>query len=455
MSSKEVVIRIESVGKMFHIYDAPADRLKQFLLPRLSKLLFRKASNYFLPFWALKDISLEVKKGQTLGILGRNGSGKSTLLQIVCGTLTPSSGEVESKSRVAALLELGSGFNPEFSGRDNIFLNAALLGLTQEETVKRYDAIVDFADIGPFLEQSVKTYSSGMVVRLAFAIAISVDAGILVIDEALAVGDELFQRKCYSKLETLKSQGVTILFVSHSASAILDLSDKALLLDRGEMLALGEPKYVVGQYQKLLYAPEELRESLRSELKETLVGSEGSDAVLAEDSGIDGNQNTDEFYDPGLAPESTIEYESHGGLIRNTKISTLDGVQVNNLVKGRVYLYSYEVHFNRVITNVQFGMMIKTTAGMELGGGTSSDSTKTGISETKIGETDQVRFEFRCALNAGVYYLNAGVVGTIAEEEFFIHRLLDCCCFRVCSEVKTCSSGIVDFDVRSKELSVG
>lgn len=222
---------------------------------------------YYKEFWALKDVSFEVKKGETVGIIGRNGSGKSTLLQMICGTLSPTGGSVETRGRIAALLELGSGFNPEFTGRKNVYMNAAVLGLSPEEVDARFDDIAACADIGQFIEQPVKTYSSGMVVRLAFAVAINVEPEILIVDEALSVGDELFQRKCFSRIETIKNNGATILFVSHSGGTIVELCDRAVLMDSGEKLAVGVPKQIVGHYQKLLYAPADKHESIREQIR--------------------------------------------------------------------------------------------------------------------------------------------------------------------------------------------
>lgn len=445
MSSDKVAISVQGISKMYQIYARPGDRLKQIIVPRLKRMMFIDSVDYFEYFWALQDVSFEVKKGHTVGIIGRNGSGKSTLLQLVCGTLSPTFGQVEVNGRVAALLELGAGFNTEFTGRENVYLNAALLGLGQRETDDRYQSIVDFADIGQFIDQPVKSYSSGMVVRLAFAIAINVDATVLVIDEALAVGDELFQRKCFAKLESLKESGVTILFVSHSASAVVELCDQAMLLEDGKRLAMGEPKYIVGQYQKMLFASDELRESLKSELceKDRLDRSRTSEDTKEQDSA----SSVEDFFDPALHPESTIEYESRGAVIENLRITTLAGKQVNHLVRGRRYVYCYDVRFTCETKFIQFGMLIKTTSGVALGGYHSSTTGKTGIAKAETGEIITAKFEFRCALNSGIYYLNAGVVGTVDGEERHIHRLLDGCCFRVIDEPELLAQGKVDFDI--------
>jgi lipopolysaccharide transport system ATP-binding protein len=240
MSFDETAIRINGVSKHYLMFERPEDRLKQMIVPRLQRLAGRPPRQYFRDFAALNGISFEVKRGETVGIIGRNGCGKSTLLQVICGTLPPTSGRVEVNGRIAALLELGSGFNPEFTGRENVYLNAAILGLSRRETEARFDAIARFADIGMFIDHPVKTYSSGMYMRLAFAVAINVDPDILVVDEALAVGDEAFSRKCYARIEEIKEKGATILFVSHSAQTVIQLCDRALLLDRGEKILEGK-----------------------------------------------------------------------------------------------------------------------------------------------------------------------------------------------------------------------
>ena len=245
MSSDEVALRIRHISKRFEIYDKPRHRLQQ--------MLFGRWKTYFREFWALRDIDFEVRKGECVGIIGRNGAGKSTLLQIVTGTLQPTEGTVERHGRIAALLELGSGFNPEFTGRENVYMNAAILGLTKAETDAKYDDIVAFADIGDFIDQPVKTYSSGMMVRLAFAVNAFVDPDILIVDEALAVGDVMFQQKCMRFIRKFKEEH-TILFVSHDTTAVVNLCDRAVLLENSQVKMIGSPKEVSEQYLKDLYS---------------------------------------------------------------------------------------------------------------------------------------------------------------------------------------------------------
>jgi len=261
MSSKEdIAIRVTNLSKRYEIYSSPRDRLKQFVLPRLRRLAGLSPRQYFREFWALKDVSFEIKKGETVGIIGRNGSGKSTLLQMICGTLNPTSGSIQTNGRIATLLELGSGFNPEFTGRENVYMNASVLGLSNGEIEERFDDIVAFADIGDFIEQPVKTYSSGMMVRLAFAVIAHVDADILVIDEALAVGDAFFTQKCMRFLRGFMKTG-TVLFVSHDTGSIKSLCNYAVWLEKGQVIQEGEPKDVCELYLEAFYEAQQGKSS--------------------------------------------------------------------------------------------------------------------------------------------------------------------------------------------------
>ncbi|CAG4885538.1 ABC transporter ATP-binding protein [Paraburkholderia gardini] len=257
MSSDDIAITVEEVSKRFELYDKPSDRLKQFVMPHLRRLLRATPHDYFREFWALRNISFEVRKGEAFGIVGRNGSGKSTLLQIITGTLTPTAGSVSTNGRVAALLELGSGFNPDFSGRENVYLNGALLGFSRAEMDKKFDAIAAFADIGSHLDQPVKSYSSGMVVRLAIAVQTQVEPDILIVDEALAVGDALFQKKCYRKIEKLLDNGCTLLFVSHDQEIVRSLTSRAVFLKTGHAANYGATPDVLFSYREFLQQEEE------------------------------------------------------------------------------------------------------------------------------------------------------------------------------------------------------
>ncbi|MGZ5529502.1 MAG: ABC transporter ATP-binding protein, partial [Limisphaerales bacterium] len=256
----DVAIRVQNLSKCYHIYDSSRDRLKQFVAPRLQRLTWQNPKQYFREFWALRDVSFEIAKGDVLGIIGRNGAGKSTLLQLLCGTLTPTTGQVEVQGRIAALLELGSGFNPEFSGRENVYLSAFILGLSKQEIDERFEEIVEFSGIRDFIDQPVKTYSSGMYVRLAFSVATSVAPDILVIDEALSVGDGEFARKSFDRIMQLRKRGTTIVFCSHNLFQVDALCNYVLWLDRGEVHGIGPSSTILPTYGQFLDLPSDAEE---------------------------------------------------------------------------------------------------------------------------------------------------------------------------------------------------
>lgn len=440
----QMAISVCSVSKCYQIYDSPGHRLRQFIVPRLRRKLGLRVRDYYRNFHALHDVSFDVRRGEVVGIVGRNGSGKSTLLQIICGTLTPTSGWIESHGRVSALLELGSGFNPEFTGRDNVFMNAALLGIGHDELLPKLEGILEFAGIGEFIDQPVKTYSSGMVLRLAFAVAINVEPDILVVDEALAVGDEAFQRKCFSRIEELKRGGCTILFVSHSAGSVIEFCDRALLLDGGDLIMEDVPKRVIAQYQRLLYAPADQRDSIRDSIRAIegvgveAVGEDGV-AALAVAEGPATNMATVrwndlsevERYDPGFKSESAVEYPSQGAIISDPHMANATGERVNVLVPGREYTYRYTVRFTRAATQVHFGMMIKAMAGTFLFG-MASHAEGDAIPFVAVGEVYEVQFRFLSRFLPGTYFTNAGCNGMLEDgESRFLHRVLDAMMFRV------------------------
>ena len=267
----DVAIRVSGLSKCFQLYDSPGHLLKQLLMGRLARLVGRTPPQYFREFWALKGLDFTVRRGETVGIVGRNGAGKSTLLQILCGTLTPTAGQVDIRGRVAALLELGAGFNPEFSGRENVYLNGAILGISREEISRRFADIEAFADIGEFIDRPVKSYSSGMYVRLAFAVSACVEPDVLIVDEALAVGDAKFQAKCFRRFEELVSRGTTILLVTHSTEQITRHCDRAILLEGGVVHQEGPPKDVANTYLDLLFG-------VQRKVEDTKKAGKGDDA---------------------------------------------------------------------------------------------------------------------------------------------------------------------------------
>ena len=270
--SSDIAIKVENLSKCYQIYEQPRDRLKQFVMPRVQRALGRQPKQYYREFWALKGVSFEVKKGETVGIIGRNGSGKSTLLQIICGTLNPTGGTVTTHGRIAALLELGSGFNPDFTGRENVHISGAILGLSNREIDACFDDIAAFADIGQFIEQPVKTYSSGMFVRLAFAVNIVSKPDIMIVDEALAVGDMNFQAKCMTALTRIQDGGATVVFVSHDVGSVKSLCSRAVNLEHGRVNAIGKASEVAELYVR------NMREGMNAEQQKFVRASTSSDS---------------------------------------------------------------------------------------------------------------------------------------------------------------------------------
>ncbi|HEY3521916.1 MAG TPA: ABC transporter ATP-binding protein [Rhodanobacteraceae bacterium] len=424
------------------------------VLPRVQRAVRRPARNYFSEFWAVRDVSFDVRKGETVGIVGRNGSGKSTLLQMICGTLTPTLGTIAVKGRVAALLELGAGFNPEFTGRESVRLSGLLYGLSEQELNARFDAIVDFAGIGDFIDQPIKTYSSGMYVRLAFSVAINVSPDILVIDEALSVGDEAFQRKCFARIEAIREAGATVLFVSHAAGTVIELCDRAILLDGGELLAQGPPKTIVSRYHKLLYAPAHAVASIRDQIRGAASPSECEPDIASIDARCRthaGNTSLllpdESWLDEGLVPRSTLRYAGRGATIEQPCVTNDHGRRVNVLRAGGEYIYSFNVTIQKPSLGVRFGMAIKTITGYALGGATTAANAGEGL-VTSPGEEYRVRFRFRALLAPGVYFLNAGVTAAEPEGEVFLDRIIDAVMIRIMPDRGRLATELVDFDVQ-------
>ncbi len=375
-------IRVSQLSKCYQIYDRPQDRLKQTIIPRLQRLVspfFRSGEGrvYFREFWALQDVSFDVKPGETLGILGRNGAGKSTLLQIIAGTLTPTSGGVEVNGRVAALLELGSGFNPEFTGRENVYLNAAILGLTREETDAKFEEIAAFADIGDFIEQPIKTYSSGMMVRLAFAVQTAVEPSVLIVDEALAVGDARFQRKCYNRLERFRTGGGTVLFVTHDTGIIVQICSRALILESGRVLEEGEPHHIAKAYHRLLFdTPKKASASALSQVAAT-DGTPDAEECATEAKITFGEDKENygllNFVQPAVGmevfKERELRYGSRDIEIVEISIRDLAGVPTTILEIHQEYEFYFRARYNSKLTErAASGFIISNTKGVEVFG---------------------------------------------------------------------------------------
>ncbi len=441
--SSDAIVEVRGLTKVFPIYDKPHYRLMQMLLDDRRR--------WYREFTALSDINLVVRRGETVGIVGRNGSGKSTLLQIICGTLAPTEGKVHVRGRVAALLELGAGFNPEFTGRENVYLNGTVLGLSRAEVERKLDSILAFAEIGDFVDRPVKTYSSGMYVRLAFAVAIHVEPDLLVVDEALSVGDEAFQRKCFARIERLREDGCTVLFVSHAATTVVELCDRAILLDRGDLLADGMPKAVISRYQRMLYAPQERLAELRDQMKREraeggMLAQESPEGVSSSRSApvISRSESSNEaYFDEGLRSQSEVVYRRQGAIIVDPHLELPDGTRVNVINAGKKYVYTYYVDFDQGAAGARFGMMIKTLTGVEIAGAVSA-LTNEAVEWVDAGTRLVIRFEFTCALAGGTYFMNAGVLGRLGEEETYLDRRIDAFMFRVMPSASRLSTGVVD-----------
>jgi lipopolysaccharide transport system ATP-binding protein len=444
------VISARQLSKHYQLYGRPEDRLKQMIVPRLTGLIGRRRSDYFTLFKAVKEVSFTIGRGETVGIIGRNGSGKSTLLQLLCGTLQATSGRADVTGRIAALLELGAGFNPDFTGRENVYMNGAILGLSRSEIDGRFAEIERFAGIGEFIDQPSKTYSSGMYVRLAFAVAIHSNPDILVVDEALSVGDEAFQRKCFARIEELQARGTTILFVSHAADTIIDLCDRALLLDQGELLLSGKPKMVVSHYQRLMNLSGDAAETARASIRRLNASGAGegnevsADDVQPRDAAAATEHKTDNaggakddgrddpsWYDPGLVSKSALSYEQNGAEIKGVQILNAAGERVNNLAVGQRYRLTYNVHFYEDRETLLYGFTFKTINGVDLAGANNLRIKHGQIKSAKAGEIIEVVFDFTAQLMPGSYFATAGVMASVGGELAYVHRQMDVLAVRI------------------------
>ena len=403
--SSEIAIRVRGLGKAYPVFDRPYERLAQLLLPG------REGRS---EFQALSDVSFEVRRGESVGIIGRNGSGKSTLLQIVCGTLQASAGSVEIHGRVAALLELGAGFNTEFTGRENVFLNGSILGLTRQQVEERLQDILDFAEIGEHIDQPVKTYSSGMFVRLAFAVAAHCDPEILIVDEALAVGDVYFQRKCYRRIEQLRDHGCTLLLVTHSSGTLVQMCDRGILLEDGRMLFDGDCATAVREYMKCLFgthAPAPLDAAARVDA-ELLAGdgsTEGADGETAWDPRrilLAGGTRDLFATRPGYNRGETRLGD--GRALLADFIVESGGEATSVLKPGVEFTVHARYVFPQALDRLVFGMHLRTVDGLQL---YSSNTTMAGQGQfdCAAGQVVVVSFAMRCALLPGQYFLGMGV----------------------------------------------
>lgn len=386
--SSSPVITVSQISKCYETYRKPIDRLWQ---------SFAKDKKLYEEFWALKGIDLTVNKGETVGIVGQNGSGKSTLLQIITGILQPSGGSCETTGRISALLELGAGFNPEFTGMENARLNASIMGLTRDEFHQKLPDIVDFCGLGDFLHRPVKTYSSGMFVRLAFAVAINMNPDILIIDEALAVGDVRFQRKCFRRLDELKASGVSILFVTHSTDSVLTYCDRAIMLDKGKLEMTGSPKEVVQAYLEKMFASDV-----------AVIDDAEKKQIKAEDYSVDFDPTVDNCIKQATYNNAEHRWGDSRAKICNYEVIQ-NGAPTSGLVsKGDRIQIRMSVLFEQDINDLIYGLTVKTSDGNAVYG---TNSRLVGSVPTAQQAGDLVSLEFAITLNllAGDYFLSLGV----------------------------------------------
>ena len=407
MENKKV-IQVKNLTKMYKLYDKPSDRLKEALGLTRKKL--------YKEHYALRDVNFDIQEGECVGIIGTNGSGKSTILKIITGVLTPTQGEVKVDGRISALLELGAGFNMEYSGLENVYLNGTMIGFSKEEIDARLDDILEFADIGDFIHQPVKTYSSGMFVRLAFAVAINIDPEILVVDEALSVGDVFFQAKCYHKFEEFKKQGKTILFVSHDLSSVSKYCDRVILLNKGVKLDEGSPKQMVDLYKQLLVGQDPVKQQEADKEKKAAVQSEGTGNFQA---------------NPNM-----LEYGNRMAEIIYFEVLDDRGMLSNTIEKGTEFKIRMKVHFNEDIQEPIMAYTFKNIKGTEITG-TNTMFEKAQVARSGAGNECTVTFTQNMDLQGGEYLLSFGCTGYKDGDFTVFHRLYDACNITVVSSKNT------------------
>ena len=431
----DILISAQNLGKMYMLYNKPQDRLKASLFGRFGR-------SYGHPFWALRDVSFHVRRGETVGIIGRNGSGKSTLLQIVAGTLRPTTGMVNITGQVAALLELGSGFNPEYTGVENIFMSGLLLGLNRDEIENRMGQIIAFADIGEFIDQPVKLYSSGMAMRLAFAVQVFVPKQIFIVDEALSVGDAAFQYKCMNSLESFKQAGGTVLLVTHSPQTVVQQCDRAILLEHGELLIDGKSKPIIDLYQKLLYSEHDhhtaILEVLRQDgLEQALKYNPNKNRnmntlpvdtpprTLQVDHPSETNDLSQDYYVDGFDKiNEEVTYGTGDAEIFDYGVYNEKGALVNILTSGHPYYWKYKARFLQDSYEVVFGMTLKTVSGLVVAS-FNSTSEQGKLDFVPSSAIVEVTFSLKMNVAPGDYFINAGVSSHKDENVVFLHRRVD------------------------------
>lgn len=412
ISPRAHVIEVENVGKYYRLYDRPSDRLKSLLFSRFGRVYGRK-------FWAVRNVSLQVAQGEALGIIGRNGSGKSTLLQMIAGTLRPSTGVVRTSGRIAALLELGSGFNPEFTGRENVYLNASILGLTRQDTDHRLDDILAFADIGSFIDQPVKTYSSGMFVRLAFAVAVNVDPEVLIVDEALSVGDMTFQAKCFRRIREFRDRGVSLLLVTHDLSALTRFCDRAIVLDRGRVRGSGSAREMVDLYKQIA-----MPESAAAHARQAAPALDPT----ASPANPASPRPTARLRDRHVIAPTLLEYGDRDMEIVDFGLLDSRGQPLTVAVGGERVTVVVTAEVRRPVQHPILAFTIKDLRGTEVCG-TNTLFMEEDLGVRRPGERVTVRWSFDLQLQRGAYTLSLGCTEFVESGLAVHHRLYDVVAF--------------------------
>lgn len=436
----EIAVNIQNISKVYRLYDNPVERMKDVL--NLTK------KKKYQEYYALNDISFQVERGQTVGLIGTNGAGKSTLLKIVTGVLTPTTGQVTVNGKIAALLELGAGFNMEYTGLENIYLNGLMMGYTREQMEERVQDVIDFAGIGEFIHQPVKTYSSGMFARLAFAVAINVDPEILIVDEALSVGDIYFQAKCFNKMEEIKKKGTTILLVTHDMSSVIQYCDKVVVLNKGEFLKEGNAKEMVDIYKKLLV--NQYDTSIHSDLPEE---ENKNEHVQQRSSGISASDGSSWKESLQINAEK-LTYGNNKAEIIDFGIFDKDGNLNNMLDKKELFEIKMKVHFKQDVEKPIFALTFKDAKGTEITGTNTMYENKN-IEKGLAGQTYEISFKQEMQLQGGEYLLSFGCTG-FEDGDFTVHhRLYDVTNITVVSEQNTVGYFDMDSEVKVKLLPEG
>lgn len=441
--SSDIAIKVESLSKCYQIYNQPRDRLKQFIIPRLQRLIGKQSLSYYREFWALRNVSFEAMKGEAVGILGRNGSGKSTLLQMICGTLTPTCGSIITHGRIAALLELGSGFNTDFSGRENVYLNGSILGFSRDAMDDKFDAIASFADIGEFLDQPVKTYSSGMYVRLAFAVQACVSPDILIVDEALSVGDEKFQRKCFNYIDKLREDGCTILLVTHSTATVEKFCQRGILLHKGDVHGVGPAKEIVDHYHALLYSDE------NAYLRYQNAKNPIKDAVT-----LSGQVCAKHGLENSLRNNNVIEPTSIRAVISGWEVLDVLGNLSEQFKTGETAKVCFFVDVLSFIGEIQAGILIRTVEGVSVFGTSTLYHHKNYIN-AQHGNRLRFEFELQVDLCVGTYFVTLAIAEAISHGDMlYLDRKTDVIVFKI-QQPRVMASGIAMLDATVNVCQVG